>query len=368
MPKRHRARASSLSVLGRIEEIVLATSGAEPFELVTALVAARLVAGQGPANDVAARLELARKRFPWLGLPRKLDAPPKLVTQVDALLARAGIERMGEGLDALFEQLVARVSKGEKGQYWTPRHVVDFAVSALMLQKGEVVLDPACGSGAFLAHARAHARVKTLGFDVDPRAVRVAKLLAAATGAKPEDVERGDSLAQKVARDVDAIATNPPFAGRADATGYELARLVRTPERDLLFVERCLEMLRSGGRLAIVLPHGKLSAAAWVPFRRWLVERARVFAVVSLPPETFQPHTSQRAAVVLAKKRAHRGAKPKEKIFFAVSARAGKDRSGEPIVRDGEDFAESGWRALDHDLGDIAPHLAKFLKKERFDA
>jgi type I restriction enzyme M protein len=170
-------------------------------------------------------------------------------------------------------------------------------------------------------------------------------------------------------REVDAIATNPPFAGRVEASSvarFELARLVRSPERDVLFVERCLRMLRVGGRLAIVLPHGKLAGRAWIPFRRWLVERARVFAVVSLPTETFLPHTSQRAAIVLAKKRARIGASPRESIFFAASERAGKSSGGEPIVRTGASFASQGWRALDHDLDEIASKLRPFLKKERF--
>jgi type I restriction enzyme M protein len=368
MPKRHAIGASSTSVLARIEEIVLATSGADPFELVVALVAARLAAIRGARGGVRARARWARAEWPWLGLPATVDAPDALVARIDALLDKAQVERDAEGLDALFEQLVTRVAKGEKGQFWTPRHVVEFAVRGLLLRKGEHVADPACGSGAFLAHARAIARVKTSGYDVDPRAVRVAGLLALATGRDPASIARADTLRESPAGAVDAIATNPPFAGRADATGFELADLVRSPERDVLFVERCLQMLRPGGRLAVILPHGKLSGQAWLPFRRWLVDRARVFAVVSFPSETFRPHTAQRAALVLAKKRRRIGASPRERMFFAVSDRAGKDAGGEPIARAGADLARDGWRALDHDLDAIQTKLLPFLKKQGFQA
>jgi type I restriction enzyme M protein len=355
--------------MARIEEIVLATSGADPFELVVALVASRLALRQGARGDVRARVTWARANWPWLELPARLDATETLLARVDDLLDRAGLDRDAEGIDALFEQLVTRVAKGQKGQFWTPRHVVDFAVRALLLRRGERVADPACGSGAFLAHARAHANVKTSGCDVDPRAVRVARLLALATGRDPASIARADGLQENRAREVDAIATNPPFAGRVEpsaAKRFELAKLVRSPERDVLFVERCIDMLAPGGRLAVVLPHGKLSGTQWLPFRRWLVDRARVFAVVSLPSETFLPHTSQKAAVILAKKRRRIGASPTERIFFAVSERAGKSTGGEPIVREGADFAANGWRALDHDLDEIAPRLLSFLKEERF--
>ena len=217
-------------------------------------------------------------------------------------------------------------------------------------------------------HARAQASVETWGFDVDGRAVRVARLIAAASGDDPKRIARADSLRREGGvGDADVVVTNPPFAGDVAYEGYALAKLGRRAERDALFVERCIEMLRPGGRLAIVLPHNKVAARAWGGLRRWLVERARVFAVVSLPRATFLPHTSQKAVVVLAKRRAEATTSPredaKERVFFAVSERAGKDAAGEPIFRAGEG---TSWRAVDHDLDSIAPPLAEFLRAEGF--
>ena len=374
MPKRHGVGRSARSAVARIEELVLASSGVDAFELVLAVSAARLFArarGDEPPctrRELRATLARVRRAWPWLEPGADLDVPDPVLAQTGELLDRALADAAGEGLDAIFEALVTRVGKGEKGQFFTPRHVVDLAVGALALKAGERVVDPACGSGAVRAHARAHADVDTWGADVDARAVRVAKLLAIAGGASPDARVRADTLGDPRAwpKRIDVVATNPPFAGDVARDGFELARLVRRAERDAFFLERAIAMLRPGGRIAIVLPHGKVGAPAWAPLRRWLVDRARVFAVVSLPRETFLPHTAQRTVLLFAKKRAPGArAEPREKILFAASERAGKDAAGEPIARAGM-RAEGGWRALDHDFSPIARRLARFFADEGF--
>ncbi|MGO8991888.1 MAG: class I SAM-dependent DNA methyltransferase [Polyangiaceae bacterium] len=378
MPKRHSVRGSQRSVVARIEEIVLASSGADAFELVFSLIAARLGGAKlekGGRAAIAKGLGVAARRWPGLDASASLDVPDDVLAAVGALLGRAALDGDAEGLDAVFEQLVTRVGKGDKGQFFTPRHVVDWIVRSLSLARGEKVIDPACGSGGFLVHARAQARVQTWGVDVDGRAVRVARLIAAASGDDPRRIARADSLQREGGQkdgDADVVVTNPPFAGDVAYEGYTLAKLGRRAERDALFVERCIELLRPGGRLAIVLPHNKVAAHAWSGLRRWLVEHARVFAVVSLPRETFLPHTSQKAVVVLAKRREGNGSSPSrstvggERVFFAVSERAGKDAAGEPIFRMGARV--QGWRAMDHDLDAITAPLATFLRAEGFAA
>jgi SAM-dependent methyltransferase len=383
LAKRHGVGKSARSAVARAQEVVLASSGTDAFELVLALAAARVFPvaptakherGVATARELRALTARVRRAWPWLELPAGLDV------QDDALLTTWGVlgdalasstasrGGAGEVLDAVFEELVTKVGKGEKGQFFTPRHVVDLAVAALGLQDGERVVDPACGSGAFLTHARAHARVTTWGCDVDARAVRVAKLLAVASGERHESRVRGDALEGTRTHaeapwpsTIDAVLTNPPFAGEVKRPGFEVTRLVRRAERDAFFLERAVTYLRPGGRLAIVLPHGKVGAPVWAPLRRWLVERARVFAVVSLPRETFLPHTSQRTVLLVAKKRA-RGerAAEGERVLFVASERAGKDAAGDPIFRPGKP------PALDHDLADVQARLGKFLAAEGF--
>lgn len=177
MPRRHRPGATATSVVAHIEEVVLATSGEDAFELVLAVAAARVLERTNASALSIARVARAHPELS-ITLPREVDEA--LVARVDLLLARAleGGDARLQALDAVFESLVPRVAKGDKGQFFTPRHVVDFVVRALAPKSREVVVDPACGSGAFLAHARAAAAVKTFGSDVDPRAIRVARLVA----------------------------------------------------------------------------------------------------------------------------------------------------------------------------------------------
>jgi type I restriction enzyme M protein len=378
MPTRHRAGASSWSVLSRVEEIVLAASGADSFETVFSVASARLAARRGGGEidtasrslraDVTTWLERARRAWPGLEVARGVDVPDDVLRAIIQLLDRAHLEGDAEGIDALFEQLVTRVGKGSKGQFFTPRHVVDFATRALGLRAGERLLDPACGSGAFVAHARATPGVHASGWDVDARAVRVARLLAIVTGGDPRSIDRRDSLAGRARKSFDAIATNPPFAGILRLAGYEVSGLAGRVERDALFVERCLALLRPGGRLAVVLPHGKASSVGWAAFRRWLFGKARVFAVVSLPKETFLPHTSQRAVLVLARKRLPAEAvdPTSEPLMLFVSRRAGRDAGGRPVFREAK--AGGTWRDHDHDLGSIERELLPFLRREGFGA
>lgn len=354
MPKRHRPGGSATRLLAHIEEIVLATSGEDAFEVVFALAAARLERSRKTSALSHALQHVARAR-PELGIALPADAPPDLLRRVDALLAPALAENHLEALDAIFEALVPRVAKGDKGQFFTPRSVVELMVRALGPGPRDVVVDPACGSGAFLAHAFAHGKSRTFGCDVDPRAVRVARLFALAQGRPLDTLVRADGLREPLPR-ASIVLSNPPFAGRADASGFEVAALVRSPERDVLFLERAVSLLGPGGRLGIVLPYNKAAGIAFARVRRWLAARARIMAVLALPKETFLPHTAQRTVVVFAKKRARTLAAldPDERTMLLVSERAGKATSGEPLFRaDG---------ARDDDLDEVLAALRPFLR------
>lgn len=368
MPRRHRTGASAASKLARVEELLVASSGDDAFESAYALAAAHLharEAGRAPPSsprELGSSLAAARRAWPWLEARAPADLPPDVTRRALDVLGAA--LAAPDGLDALFEVLAPRVGKGDKGQYFTPRPVVAFVLAALAPRDGERVLDPACGSGAFVAGARDLADVDARGTDVDPRAVRVARLLAAAAGRDPRAVVRADALARaRPASSFDVIATNPPFAGAVDATGFELAALGRRVERDALFTERCVALLRPGGRLGIVLPYNKVASRAFAPFRAWLLARARVLSVVSLPQETFLPHTQQRAVCLFAQKR-RAGAAPRddEPILFVASERAGKTTAGEPIPRQ----SGKGWCATAHDLDEALAVLRPFLAGEGF--
>jgi type I restriction enzyme M protein len=112
----------------------------------------------------------------------------------------------------------------------------------------------------------------------------------------------------------DVLLTNPPFAGEIRDQGilshYELARKGRGPyarpeakvERDVLFIERCLQLLKPGGRTAIVLPQGKFNNATLTYIREWILRRACLLAVVGLHPNTFKPHTGTKTSILFLQK------------------------------------------------------------------
>lgn len=340
------------SIATRLDEVVCAHSGEDPFEEVLKLLVARLVEPAELLPDaVDRRLAAAHVRWPELvdaGTRTHLGAEE--LARVCTILRGAPLTE--DALDAVFEFLVTRAAKGQKGQYFTPRWVVDAAVGMVAPRPGERVVDPACGSGAFL-RAALTTGAEVRGFDQDPRAVKVARVLFAARGASPGNVVRVDSLRRTSPRledhapePFDVVLTNPPFAGDVGDTfraDYDLGR-DRRVERDVLFLERCVGLLRPGGRLAIVLPHNKVGAATFAFAREWLLCHARVAGVVGLGRNTFLPHTSQKACIVVAVKRTRPVAPvpADERVVFYVSERDGKDARGRTVLRpDG---------TVDHDL------------------
>jgi len=331
-------------------------------------VVARLMCERdGGAIDPARardRVAEAARRWPALMPDPCLGRVPDPVVQacLDATADLRVIDARGSALDAIFEGLVTRRRRGDKGQFLTPRQVCTALVRLVDPQPGERVVDPACGTGGFLVEAARHGATGPLvGVDLDPAAIRLARLFAALDDL-PLELHHADGLAPggveaAAAGPIDVVLTNPPFAGDvrdpALLEAFDTAQLTR-PERDVLFLERALQLLRPGGRLGAVLPAGRLASQRGAPLRDWLVRRLRITAVVSLPGETFLPHTALRTALVVGHRRAAPlppdAPLPDEAICFSLSERAGRDRRGRPLLRPGADPQGLAWDVFDHDL------------------
>ena len=261
-------------------------------------------------------------------------------------------------IDEAFEYLITEVAKGKKGQYFTPRWVIDMCVKMLNPKIHERVIDTACGSSGFTVHTifwiageqytvngfppaiSEYAGSMVYAIDSSPKAVKIAKALNLIAGDGKSNVYELNSLnppkwseegkaafrplltrfsnyEQDEANqrnfqyfDFDILMTNPPFAGsiseREILRQYRLAekngKTVSKIGRDILFIERNLNFLKPGGRMAIVLPQGRLNNANDLFIRNFLFSKARILSVVGLHPNTFKPHTGTKTSVVFLQK------------------------------------------------------------------
>ena len=262
-------------------------------------------------------------------------------------------------IDEAFEYLIPQVSKKKEGQFFTPRPVEDMVVKMLNPKVDEFVIDPACGSAGFLLHsvmwvtggaisgkplsenARNFAQNKIYGIDFAKKAVKIAKAINLIVGDGRSNIYKDNSLApytwedktksglrDRLLRfpndsekdkenqskflffDFDVLMTNPHFAGTIKERDilklYNIAekngRWVNKIGRHILFLERSLQFIKPGGRMAIVLPQGLFNNTNAEYIRRFVIDEARILAVVGLHVNTFKPHTGTKTSVLFLKK------------------------------------------------------------------
>jgi len=441
-------RLSLKDIILDLENLVLANAGVDAFDEVFKLVYAKLFDEWAAENNPSRKrmvnfraagethLELydkinglfqeAKKQWTGVFLPgEKIDlTPAHLQTCVSFLQDIKLFNSNLQVIDEAFEYLVVQVSKGSKGQYFTPRYVIDMAVKMLNPKWEEYVIDTAAGSCGFTVHSifhvwggeltsrkpnesqRNYANDKVYGLDFDPRSVKIAKALNLIAGDGRTNVYRVNSLdprtwdhdARVGLRDrlrefpddhaqndwnqknyryfnFDLLLTNPPFAGDIKDTRllhqYDIAKKedgkwLSKLGRDVLFIERNLEFLKPGGRMAIVLPQGRFNNVSDERIRRFIAERCRILSVVGLAVNTFKPHTGTKTSVLFVQKW-NDDPDPNVgpfcprvedyPIFFAVSQHPGKDNSGEYVYLKGPDGRPLldlfGHKIVDQDLFDV---------------
>jgi type I restriction enzyme M protein len=235
---------------------------------------------------------------------------------VNRIHADLDFNRSGDriALGDVYEQLLHGLqSAGNAGEFYTPRAVVEFMVEMVNPRLGEVVLDPACGTGGFLTATLEHVRKKEVRTPEDE-----AKLQASIRGIEkkplphllcltnlvlhgvdvPRTVVSGNALARPL-RDygpsdrVDVVITNPPFRGmEADGIENNFPAAVRTREPADLFLALVLQLLKPGGRGAIVLPDSSLFAAGVKQtLRERLLAECDLHTIVRLPMGVFAPYS-----------------------------------------------------------------------------
>jgi len=227
-------------------------------------------------------------------------------------------------LARLYESMLRemRDAAGDSGEFYTPRPVIQFMVTVIDPQLGEVVLDPACGTGGFLAETFAHLekQCKTVqdrnvlqersirGGEAKPLPYMLSQMNLLLHGLDAPAIGYGNSLAVKITElgekdRVDVILTNPPFGGEEEAgIRGNFPADKQTSETAILFLQLIMRKLRRGspgGRAAVVVPNGLLSApgvAARV--RAELLSDFCISAIVRLPHNVFAPYTDIKTNIV----------------------------------------------------------------------
>ena len=227
-----------------------------------------------------------------------------------------------------FERFVGTYFKGDMGQYFTPRELVEFMIKMIAPHHEALVLDPACGSGGFLLHAmdyiqaeasefydedtREHfthwhdfAEKRLFGIEVNDSIARVAKMNMILHDDGHSNVIGKDALVDFEAlyeqhrhfgkEMFDIILTNPPFGGKVKKEEsrylekYELGKGKTTQKTEILFLERCFDFLKwETGKLAIILPDGILNNSSLQYVRDYIKQHFQILAVVSLPQTAFK--------------------------------------------------------------------------------
>ncbi len=426
-------RKSLRQLIEEMEDEVLANAGVDVFEEVFKLVFIKLfdelAAFQNPTKILRFRntnteADLRRRmddlfddaKKKWEGVFNESErirlSGSHLQVCVGALEEEKLFNSNLDIVDEAFEYLINKSSKGEKGQYFTPRWVIDMCVKMLNPLESESLIDTACGSAGFTVHSIFHVwrdimeseglsashlftlekkpercheyvREKVFAIDFDEKAVRVARCLNLIAGDGQTNVLHLNTLdftrwdetvkhqewidtynngwkklrgltADKKGKDFrrfqfDVLMANPPFAGDIKQTDmlapYDMAHKTTGKQenavgRDLLFVERNLDFLKPGGRMAVVLPQGRFNNSSDKRLREFIAERCRILAVVGLDGDTFKPHTGTKTSVLLVQKwndDPDAGALcPKVDdypIFFATQKVPSKKSNGEKILQ-----------------------------------
>ena len=298
-------------------------------------------------------------------------------------------ERNQDTQGDIYEHLLAELkTAGKNGQFRTPRHIIRMMIELVGPDIGQTICDPACGTAGFLIAAYEHIfrkytsddiinihedgslhnligdkivekshwdllkRETFYGFDFDTTMIRIGLMNMILHGIERPNIRYADTLSKKFEQKAqyDAVFANPPFAGSIDKSDINDAFKIDTTKTELLFLELFYNLLRIGGRAAVIVPNGVLfgSSNAHIKARKLLLENSQLEAVISMPSGVFQPYSSVGTAVLVFVK----GGKTTKVWFYEMR----QDGYGLDQKRD---FIDG--------KGDIPDIIQKFMKREESD-
>lgn len=344
----------------------------------------------------------------------KLDSD-SIVYVVGELQKFAVTEAERDAIGDAFEVFIGPALRGGEGQFFTPRNVVKMTIEILNPEVGEYVIDPACGSGGFLIVAleyiwkkleeeakrkgwsrellgskrREIASKFIAGIDKDSFLAKVTKAYMAIVGDGRGGIFCENSLLplsdwnqktrQKIELDkFNVLVTNPPFGAKIPVRGeqileqYDLGFKWRYNKENksyektnqiydkqppqILFIDRCLQFLKNGGRMAIVLPETYLHARNSEHILQFL-EQYKILHVLDLSHDTFRPHNNAKTIVVVFEKSKPT---PNYQIYFSIAKTVGHDHTGRVLYK-----IDPKANVRTDEVDDDIPLIMKQLKEYR---
>ena len=224
----------------------------------------------------------------------------------------------------IYEQLLRDLqAAGNSGEFYTPRAVTRFAVQMIDPKLGESIYDPACGTGGFLACSidLLKTQIKTAEdqkvFQTSVSGIEKKQLphLLCTTNMMlhgievPQQIRQGNTLKRplssiEASEMVDVIVTNPPFGGsEEDGIEKNFPSELQTKETADLFLQYIVEMLKDGGRAAVVLPDGTLfGEGVKTKIKKLLLDECNLHTLIRLPNSVFAPYTSIKTNILFFEK------------------------------------------------------------------
>jgi type I restriction enzyme M protein len=251
-----------------------------------------------------------------------------------------------EKLGDAFEYLLSVMgSQGDAGQFRTPRHIIDFLVAIVDPDKGETILDPACGTAGFLISTYKHILLKHTkankaglnifeynklekkpfnnlgdqltpddrkkliqnfaGYDISPDMVRLSLVNLYLHGFSDPHINEYDTLSSEDRwnENFDVVMANPPFMTPKGGIRPHKRFTVNSNRAEVLFVDYIIEHLNRGGKAGIVVPEGILiqTGTAFKEVRQMLVSQ-NLWCIVNLPSRVFSPYSGIKTAILLLDK------------------------------------------------------------------
>ncbi|MDR2904679.1 MAG: N-6 DNA methylase [Helicobacteraceae bacterium] len=297
-----------------------------------------------------------------------------------------------------FQKFLSHHEKERQGQFFTPEPVIDFCVEMMQPKPNEKIIDPACGSGGFLMSALKYLQKKNqnikfqnvvsenvFGFDINKSILRIAKMKLLLEANVKTNVFCLNSLEnfETLNNAFDLVLANPPFGAKITDSelfskfdlGYKWAKrenefcktktLQTTQNAEILFIERCLKLLKEGGRMGIVLPNGNFENPSLEYLRFYIKQKSKLLAVIKLPQETFIPYGTGVKTSILFLEKDTQNIEKEYPVFFGKVTKLGYqgNKNGTPVYKKdsyGQILKINNRAVLDENFSEVAEQYRLF--------